>query len=216
MIELRNLAIWLGTRQLAGVNLSVGPGQYAVLMGRTGCGKTSLLEAVCGLRPVAEGEVRIGGRDVTRWSPARREIGYVPQDMALFSTKTVRQNLAYALELRRQPAARIAARTQELARLLGIEELLDRTPHGLSGGEARRVAMGRALAFEPRVLLLDEPLTGLDEATRHSLYGLLRHVHKASGATVLHVTHSRTDADELADRRYDLVDGVLTERPISS
>lgn len=211
MIELRDIAIWLGPRQLVDLNLRVGPGQYAVLMGRTGCGKTSLLETICGLRPAAAGSVWLAGQEVTDWSPARRAVGYVPQDMALFTTMTVRRNLGYSLELRKAEPQQVRERTETLAQLLGIEALLERTPRGLSGGEARRVALGRALAFEPRVLLLDEPLTGLDEATRDAMYVLLREVRARTGVTVLHVTHSRSDVEALADRRFELVDGRLQE-----
>jgi molybdate transport system ATP-binding protein/molybdate/tungstate transport system ATP-binding protein len=211
MIELRGIAIWLGQRQLVDLNLSVGAGQYAVLMGRTGCGKTSLLETICGLRPAAAGSVWLAGQDVTDWSPARRAVGYVPQDMALFTTMTVRRNLGYSLELRKAEPQQVRERTETLAQLLGIEALLERTPRGLSGGEARRVALGRALAFEPRVLLLDEPLTGLDETTRDAMYVLLREVRARTGVTVLHVTHSRSDVEALADRRFELVDDQLQE-----
>jgi ABC-type sugar transport system ATPase subunit len=211
MIELVNVCIPLGERCLAGLHLTIAPHQYAVLMGRTGCGKTSILEAICGLRPVLSGRVLLNAQDVTTWPPARRQIGYVPQDMALFTTMSVRDNLGYPLRLRRMPAPEAERRTGELASLLGIAALLDRTPAGLSGGEARRVALGRALSFEPQVLLLDEPLTGLDDETRHDMYALLRHVREATAVTVLHVTHSHRDVEQLADRRFELVEGKILE-----
>src|SRR4051812_42480304 len=171
-------------------------------MGRTGCGKTTLLEAVCGLRPVRAGRIRLGTADVTHLPPADRGIGYVPQDLALFPAHTVRGHLGFALEVRGRPRAEVDGRVAELADLLGLGGLLDRTPDGLSGGEAQRVALGRALAFRPSVLLLDEPLSALDEDTRAGMYDLLRAVQRQTGVTTLHVTHSRAEAKALADRLF--------------
>src|SRR5215203_3589521 len=118
-------------------------------MGRTGCGKTTLLEAICGLKPVRAGRVLLLGRDVTDLPPADRGVGYVPQDLALFPTMTVREHLGFALEVRRWDMTAAARRVEELTALLGIGHLLERKPPGLSGGEAQRVALGRALSFRP-------------------------------------------------------------------
>ncbi len=181
-------------------------------MGRTGCGKTTLLEAVCGLKPVLKGRIRLMGRDVTDLHPSERGVGYVPQDLSLFPTLRVRDNLAFALEVRRRPASEISRRVEELAGLLGLGGLLDRWPQGLSGGEAQRVALGRALAAAPPVLLLDEPLSALDDDTRAEMYALLRSVQRLTGVTVLHVTHSRREADVLADLLLVFEDGVVRER----
>jgi molybdate/tungstate transport system ATP-binding protein len=200
-----------GTFTLADISFEVPAGQYGVLMGRTGCGKTTLLEAICGLKPVAAGSVHLLGRDVTRLKPAARGVGYVPQDRALFPTMTVRENLAFALEVRRWKRDAMASRVGELADLLGIADLLERRPHGLSGGEAQRVALGRALALRPAVLLLDEPLSALDEETREGLVELLRAVRAQTGVTVLHITHSRGEAERLADRLLVLRDGAVHE-----
>jgi ABC-type sugar transport system ATPase subunit len=178
-------------------------------MGQTGCGKTSLLEAVAGLRPVAGGRIVLGDRDVTRLPPGERGIGYVPQDAALFRTMTVYNHLAFALNLRREPRATVQKRVAELADWLGITPLLRRRPVGLSGGEAQRVALGRALSFRPQYLLLDEPLSALDEATRGSIVELLDGLRKPGGVTVLHVTHSRAEAERLADVRFRLEGGRL-------
>ena len=202
MILLDNLAIRSGTFALDGVSLTVFAGAYGVLMGKTGCGKTTLLEAVCGLRHVSAGRVVLCDRDVTRARPAERGVGYVPQDLVLFPTLTVRDNIGFALHARRWPMADIAARVEEVAGLVGISHLLTRHPHGLSGGESQRVALGRALAFRPRVLLLDEPLSALDEDTRADMVALLRSVQRLTGVTVLHITHSRSEATRLADRLF--------------
>lgn len=211
MIALDDLALRVGSFSLDRVCLHVPTGSYGVLMGQTGCGKSTLLEAVCGLRHVTAGRVRLLDRDVTRLPPADRQVGYVPQDLALFPTLDVREHLAFALRVRRWAEPAIADRVRQLADLLAIGHLLDRRPHGLSGGEAQRVALGRALAFAPKILLLDEPLSALDEATRDVMTDLLRDVHKQTGVTVLHVTHSRTEARRLADRLFVLDAGVVRD-----
>jgi ABC-type sugar transport system ATPase subunit len=207
MIAVEGLSLRQGRFALDGVTFAVPAGRYGVLMGRTGCGKTSILEAVAGLRPVAGGRVLLAERDVTALPPAARGVGYVPQDGALFKTMTVRDHLAFALELRREPAGRVARRVADLAGWLGLTHLLERRPHGLSGGEAQRVALGRALAFEPHYLLLDEPLSSLDDETRGQLVGLLDGLRQRREVTVLHVTHSRAEADALADVLFVLADG---------
>ena len=215
MIALENLSIRAGAFSLTGVNLAIHEGTYAVLMGGTGQGKTTILEAICGLRPVSGGRILLDGIDMTRAKPADRGVGYVPQDMGLFPMMTVRGHLEFALRVRRTPAQVIKDRVAELARLLGIESLLERGVRGLSGGEAQRVALGRALAFRPRVLLLDEPLNALDELTRDRLCELLRTVQKQSGVATLHVTHSSVEARQLADKLWVLAAGGLTERPLA-
>jgi ABC-type sugar transport system ATPase subunit len=211
MIAVEHLSVRAGKFALGGLSFAVPPGQYAVLMGKTGTGKTTLLEAICGLKPVHSGRIRLLDRDVTALKPAERGIGYVPQDLALFETLTVRQHLTFALEIRRWGRANTERRVTELADLLGVGPLLDRKPPGLSGGEAQRVALGRALAFGPQVLLLDEPLSALDEETREEMYGLLLSVQKLTGVTALHVTHSLTEAKKLADRVLLLQNGAVRE-----
>ena len=166
MIRLADLSISQGTFQLDRISFAVPTGRYGVLMGQTGCGKTSLLEAIAGLRPITGGSVFLDERDVTVLAPGERGIGYVPQDAALFRTMTVYNHLAFALTLRRQKPAAVRQRVEELADWLGIRPLLFRRPGGLSGGEAQRVALGRALSFRPKDLVLDEPLSALDEGTR--------------------------------------------------
>lgn len=209
MIELSNVAMQTGKFALRDISFSVASGQYAMLMGRTGCGKTSLLEAICGLRRVSSGAIRIAGVDVTDWSPADRGIGYVPQDLALFPTLTVSEHLQFALRIRRWSRPAIESRTRELAEVLGIEHLLERRVQRLSGGEAQRTALGRALSFRPQVLLLDEPLSALDDETRNEMFGLLQTVKQATGVSTLHVTHSQQEADALADVRLQLTDGQI-------
>lgn len=186
-----------------------------MLMGGTGQGKTTILEAICGLRTVSSGKVILCGEEVTKRKPADRGVGYLPQDLGLFPMTTVRGHLEFALRIRRRPLPEIKARVEDLARLLGIEKLLDRSVHRLSGGEAQRVALGRALSFGPKILLLDEPLNALDEATRDRLCELLKSIQRQTGLTTLHITHSRAEALQVADRLFSLVGGRIEERPLS-
>lgn len=211
MIELRHLAIKSGDFTLQDLCLTLGVGEYVALMGRTGQGKTTILEAIAGLRTVVSGQVLIDGENVTKFTPAQRGVGYVPQDLALFPTMTVRENLEFALGIRRQPnPERIAS----LADWLGIAPLLERSVAQLSGGEAQRTALGRALSFEPKVLLLDEPFSALDEDTRAEMHRLMTRVREKTGVTVLHVTHNRSEALSLADRVLIIEGGGL--RPMTA
>jgi molybdate/tungstate transport system ATP-binding protein len=200
MVELKNITLRSGSFTLRDVSFEVQGGHYAVLMGKTGVGKTTLLEAICGLRKTSSGRILLHGADVTQLHPADRGVGYVPQDLALFPTLTVREHLAFALEIRRTNSQTVVSRVAEFADLLGIAHLLDRVPRGLSGGEAQRVALGRALSFHPQVLLLDEPLSALDEETRHEMYDLLKRVQRQTGVTTLHVTHNKAEARALAQQ----------------
>jgi ABC-type sugar transport system ATPase subunit len=211
MIELRQVAICSGSFSLTGVSFSVAAGTCAALMGRTGQGKTTVLESICGLRRVTAGRILLRGKDVTRWNPAERSIGYVPQDLALFPTLNVAEHLEFALKLRRVPPTQIRERITELAALLGLSSLLSRRIKGLSGGEAQRVALGRALSFQPEVLLLDEPLSALDDQTRTGMQDLLRAIRLSTGVTMLLVTHNSGDARTLADRILLLENGRISE-----
>lgn len=209
MIHVENLSIRAGDFQLSNLSFTVPTGGYGVLMGRTGSGKTTILESIIGLRRITGGTIRLCNRDVTQMNPALRGIGYVPQDGALFSRMSVRDHLAFALMIRHEPSAAVDRRVGELSRLLGITHLLDRTPHGLSGGERQRVALGRALSFRPRILCLDEPLSALDTETRREMCELLIQVRRQTGVTTLHVTHNLDEAQELGDSLFRIVDGKV-------
>lgn len=214
MIRLENVSVRLNGFALHRVNFCVPTGEYAVLMGRTGCGKTTILEAICGLRPIAEGHIYLMDTEVTHLVPGKRNLGLVPQDAALFTTMTVEEQLGFALRVRNRPKAEIRARVEEMAELLKVTHLLKRRPHRLSGGERQRVALGRALSFRPRVLCLDEPLSALDDETRFQMYDLLKLAQRHEHVTVLHISHNREDADHLADRLLRLENGQVVEYPL--
>ncbi|QDU43546.1 Sulfate/thiosulfate import ATP-binding protein CysA [Symmachiella dynata] len=211
MIKINDLSIRQGDFTLENISFEVPTGHYAVLMGKTGSGKSTILEAICGLRSIRSGRIDLGGRDVTELKPGSRGVGYVPQDAALFMSMSVRDNLAFALRIRHWKKAAINQRVDELAQMLGVEHLLDRKPHGLSGGEAQRVSLGRALAFHPTVLCLDEPLSALDESTRKEMYKVLESVKASAGVTTLHVTHHSGEAQRLADNVLKLQAGRVLD-----
>jgi len=210
MICVENLCMTQGAFSLRDVSFEILEGQYAVLTGKSGSGKTTILEALCGLRRIQAGRVKLGDVDVTHLRPAERRIGYVPQDGALFPTYRVGEQLAFALIVRKHANHDISSRVKELAQMLKITHLLDRYPDNLSGGEIQRVALGRTLALQPRVLCFDEPLCALDSDTHEEICELLRTTIKAQQITTLHITHNRAEASILADIAFDLRDGCIT------
>lgn len=207
MIRLENISWRAPGFTLENVSFEVPSNGYAVLMGKTGSGKTSLVEIICGLRRPASGRIVLDGVDVTRQPPHLRGIGYVPQDGALFSTMTVRDQIGFGLRIRDAKPSEIASAVNALAGEMNITHLLDRKPAGLSGGEKQRVALARALSVKPKMLLMDEPLSSLDEETQGSLIDLLKRMQRDHSITVLHVTHSRREAESLATLRLRIEDG---------
>ena len=198
MIAVSDLCVVAGKFRLENVSFTIAAGAHAVLMGPSGVGKTTTMEAICGLRRIESGRIVIAEKDVTRLSPAERRIGFVPQDGVLFPHLTVRENAAFALKVRRQSPADIVSRVNELAVQFGLTQLLDRRVTDLSGGEKQRVALARAVAFRPPVLLLDEPFSALDVPGRESLRQHLQQLRARDGITILHVTHDPADAEALA------------------
>jgi ABC-type sugar transport system ATPase subunit len=209
MIALENICWQAGDFSLRNVSIRIPTASYGVLMGRTGSGKTTLAEILCGLRVPTSGSVYLGGRDVSVMPASRRGIGYVPQDGALFPAMSVEGNLGFALKVRGETREKTTEAVALLAGRLGLTHLLERRPEHLSGGERQRVALGRALAGGPAALVLDEPLSGLDDGTREELLHLLKNVHKSLSVTVLHITHHREEAMLLADQVFRLEDGQV-------
>jgi len=210
LIHINHVTLQAGDFRLENVSFQVPTGDYCVLMGKTGCGKTTVLEAVAGLKQVESGQITLSQKDVTTLHPRDRNVGYMPQDGALFNTMSVSQNLSFALQIRNQDRQRMQKRVDELATMLEIAPLLKRQIHGLSGGERQRVALGRALSFRPTTLLLDEPLSALDDNTHDQMCKLLEDVQQQTGVTVLHVTHSQQEAERLAQWIVHIEDGLVT------
>jgi ABC-type Fe3+/spermidine/putrescine transport system ATPase subunit len=184
---------------LSGVSLDLPPGELFTLLGPSGCGKTTLLRIVAGLLAQDAGSVAFDGVPVDRVPPYRRNIGVVFQSYAIFPHLTVRQNIAYGLRARRMDSARAAAKVAEAARMVQMEPLLDRMPAALSGGQQQRVVLARALVIEPRLLLMDEPLSNLDARLRVEMRTVIRRLQRALGITTLYVTHDQEEALALSD-----------------
>ncbi|MCK4316948.1 MAG: ATP-binding cassette domain-containing protein [Anaerolineae bacterium] len=199
-MQVRDLWVDLDEFHLREINLDVAAGEYFVVLGPTGAGKTVLLETVAGLHQPRKGHIMLDGEDVTDAPPERRGIGFVYQDYVLFPHLNVAGNIAFGLKLRRMARETIEEQVTTISQLLGIDHLLHRKPGTLSGGEAQRVALARALVVEPRLLLLDEPLSALDPETREGLQRELARVHRELGTTTVHVTHDFEEAVALGDR----------------
>ena len=193
------------------VSLTVGDGEFMVLVGPSGCGKSTLLRMIAGLEEVTAGTISIGGRDVTELAPRHRDIAMVFQNYALYPHMNVRRNLGYGLKVRKTSAAEVERRVNEVAKLLGLEHLLDRKPAALSGGQRQRVAMGRAIVREPTAFLMDEPLSNLDAKLRVTMRSELTQLHDRLGVTTIYVTHDQIEAMTLGQRVAVLRDGVIQQ-----
>ncbi|MDP6635239.1 MAG: ATP-binding cassette domain-containing protein [Phycisphaerae bacterium] len=211
MLELKSIAKRLGAMDMADVSMTLRQGEYFALLGPTGVGKTVLVELIAGLIRPDSGRVIWDGTDITSIPPERRGFAVVYQDYALFPHMSVARNIAYGARARGCDSSEISARTKRLADMLGITELLPRRPDTLSGGEQQRTAIARALAAEPKLLLLDEPLSALDTNTRVRLRRELKRINVELGTTILHVTHEPEEAMALADRIGVMLDYRLRQ-----
>ena len=182
------------------VSLQIGDGEFMVLVGPSGCGKSTLLRMIAGLEEVTQGSISIGGTDVTEFAPRRRDIAMVFQSYALYPHMSVRKNIGYGLKVRRVPKDESRRRVEEVAKLLGLEELLERKPAQLSGGQRQRVAMGRAIVREPKAFLMDEPLSNLDAKLRVEMRASLAQLHARLSVTTVYVTHDQVEAMTLGQR----------------
>jgi len=189
-----------GVTAVDDVSLQIGDGEFMVLVGPSGCGKSTLLRMIAGLEEVTQGSISIGGTDVTEFAPRRRDIAMVFQSYALYPHMSVRKNIGYGLKVRRVPKDESRRRVEEVAKLLGLEELLERKPAQLSGGQRQRVAMGRAIVREPKAFLMDEPLSNLDAKLRVEMRASLAQLHARLGVTTVYVTHDQVEAMTLGQR----------------
>ena len=198
-------------RAVADVNLDIGEGELVVLLGPSGCGKTTTLRMIAGFVAPTAGEIRLGGNDITRQPPWKRNTGLVFQSYALFPHLSVADNVAFGLRMRKFPQPQIAAKLTEVLRLVRLEPLADRLPRELSGGQQQRVALARALVIEPDILLLDEPLSNLDAKLRHEVRVEIRELQKELGLTTVMVTHDQEEALTMADRLVVMSNGQVQQ-----
>jgi ABC-type Fe3+/spermidine/putrescine transport system ATPase subunit len=201
-----------GVPVLRNISLSVNAGELVALLGSSGCGKTTLLRTIAGFALPTSGRIRAAGRDITRRPPDKRDMALVFQSYALWPHMNVRQNVGYGLKLRHVRPEAIAAKVDELLDILGLAGLGERKVTALSGGQRQRVALGRALAVDPRILLLDEPLSNLDARIRRSVRHEIRALQRRLGITAIHVTHDREEAMVMADRIVILNGGRIEQQ----
>ncbi|MAM86831.1 MAG: sugar ABC transporter ATP-binding protein [unclassified Hahellaceae] len=199
------------TEVLKGIDIQIEDGEFLILVGPSGCGKSTLMNSIAGLEAISSGSIHIGGRDVGNLSPKDRDIAMVFQSYALYPSMTVRENIAFGLEMRKVPKPERDAEVLRVARLLQIEPLLDRKPSQLSGGQRQRVAMGRALARKPKIYLFDEPLSNLDAKLRVEMRAEIKKLHQDLGTTIVYVTHDQIEAMTLADRIAVMKDGIVQQ-----
>jgi multiple sugar transport system ATP-binding protein len=193
------------------LDLHIEDGEFMVLVGPSGCGKSTSLRMLAGLEEINDGAVRIGDRDVTHLPPKDRDIAMVFQNYALYPHMSVAENMGFALKMQGVPKDQRLKKVREAAQLLGLEEFLDRKPKALSGGQRQRVAMGRAIVREPKVFLMDEPLSNLDAKLRVSTRTQIAALQRRLGITTVYVTHDQTEAMTMGDRVAVLKDGLLQQ-----
>jgi multiple sugar transport system ATP-binding protein len=194
-----------------GVSIGIKDGEFVILVGPSGCGKSTLLRMIAGLEPITSGDISIGGKVVNNLPPKDRDIAMVFQTYALYPHKTVAQNMGFALQMRKAPAAEIESRVKRAAEILDLVPLLDRYPKQLSGGQRQRVAMGRAIVRDPAVFLFDEPLSNLDAKLRVQMRAEIKELHQRLKTTIVYVTHDQVEAMTMADRIVVMNKGVVEQ-----
>jgi len=211
-IRLENIRKAFGHNEvIEGIDLEIAHGEFCVFLGPSGCGKSTLLRLIAGLEAVTDGKIHIGGREVTRLPPGQRNVAMVFQSYALYPHMTAYENMAFGLRLARRDRGEIKRRVSEAARTLQIDHLLEHKPAQLSGGQRQRVAIGRAMVREPRVFLLDEPLSNLDADLRVRMRLEFARLHRRLDTTMVYVTHDQVEAMTLADRLVLLQDGRVAQ-----
>jgi len=211
-IEIRHVVKRFGSNTvLKDISLEVRKSEMVTLLGPSGCGKSTLLRAIAGLNDVDEGQVLIDGQDVTNVDVRKRRVGMVFQSYALFPNMTAAQNVAFGLTIEKRPAAEIDRRVQEMIELVGLNGKENQRPCQLSGGQQQRVALARALVMNPKVLLLDEPLSALDAQIRQNLRVQIRDIQQKMQMTAIFVTHDQEEAMSISDRVFVMHDGVIAQ-----
>lgn len=199
-IEFRNIHKYFGSSHvLKGINLGVEYGQMVTLLGPSGCGKSTLLRCLAGLEQVNEGQIFLDGKDITNLTPKQRNIGMVFQQYSLFPTMTVRQNVAFGLQIQKMEKSKIDAKVKEVLEIVGLSDKIDHYPRQLSGGQQQRVALARAIVTELKVLLLDEPLSAIDALLRKNLQIEIRRIQQELNITTIFVTHDQDEAMVMSD-----------------
>ena len=211
MLEVKDLCVQMGKFFLKNVNLEVRDGEYFVLLGPTGSGKSVLLESIAGLTSITSGEVWINGKDVTDLNLEKRKIGFAFQDYALYRHLSVRDNISFGLMWKNQKQKDIDKAVDKAVELLHLENLLDKRSWTLSGGESQKIALARAISVKPDLLILDEPLSAVDAETKEDFERELRELHDHLGLTTIHVTHSFEEAVALGDRIAVIMDGEILQ-----
>lgn len=209
MIKIKDLKLTFPGFSLDSINLSINKGEFFSLLGPTGSGKTVLLESIAGLKRIDSGKIYINNRDVTNLNPEKRNISIVYQDCALFPNMNVKENITYGLRFRKHK--NYSSRFDLLVEMLGIEKLLNRYPHNLSGGEQQRVALARALIVEPDILLLDEPFSALDVNTKEIVQSEIKNIHSALKITTIMVTHNFSEVFSLAEKVAIIYKGKIQQ-----
>ena len=225
-LQIRNVSKFFGSfRAVNDISLDIRKGEFLTLLGPSGSGKTTLLMMIAGFLDITEGEIALDGASIAQLPAEKRNFGMVFQGYALFPHMTVRDNVGYALSVRKRPASEIRSRVDEMLELVQLQEFADRKPGQLSGGQQQRVALARALCFAPPVLLLDEPLGALDKKLRVEVQEQLKDIHRRVGTTFIYVTHDQEEALSMSDRIVIMRDGAteqigtpkeLYERPVNA
>ena len=211
MLEIKNATIIAGEFTVDDVSLTVGAKEYFVLMGPTGSGKSLLVKAVCGIIPIQSGSIFIDGKDVTNLAPGKRQVGYVPQNSSLFPHLSVLDNIIFPLVIRKTSKKEAIEKVGSIVDALNIGSLLERSTVNLSGGEQQKVALGRALSFNPKLLILDEPVSALDEPTRCEICGLLKTIQQDFSVSTIHICHNLEEAKIVSDRMAIISQGRIVQ-----
>ena len=212
LLEVDNISLSAGSFSLTEISFSIVEGEYMVLAGSNGAGKSLLIQAICGLMPISSGEIRIGGDRVDHLPPSKRHIGYVPQGSNLFPHLSVEKNIAFSLDVTGCSQAESKRLIDDISSTLNINHLRERRTVSLSGGEKQRVALARALIFRPSLLIMDEPLSEIDEDSRAEVCKELKGIQRSTGITTIHISHSRLETSMVADKITTLKEGILTTK----